>query len=265
MGVCTCIRKEEGENYDNLTALLSSNNNIKLNIFQPKITSKLKVKKINEINNNINDSHNNYYEKFDKESNYTEFIIANNLNIQKRLQESNPNEEPHDTFSFYIFKRINSIRKNPQKYIKIIRESKSKISLNKHGILIYKSKVKVALNNGEKAFDDAIEFLKLTQPMNNLIYIPKMTIAIPNNEYDINNKEYLKNEVRKKIDNNINIKIYWKDYINDAETCFILTIVDDSKLRLGSKREDILNPNIKNIGISSGKIGQSFVTYFTLS
>ena len=277
MGACACLRKENDDNCDNLTAFFSnlynngkSNFNTQSEISQQ--NTKLKSKNLIPLNNtnnksnNLNNSQNSQIRKYENESfNNSEIIIGNNLNIDNSLSLSNLYDEPHDVFSYYIFKRFNSIRRNPQKYVKTINEAKSKITYDKHGRLIYKSNVKVALISGEKAFDDAIEFLKLTQPMEKLIYNPKMNINIPKIENDIKDKSYLKNEVEKKKKDKINIKIYWKDYISDAETCFILSIVDDSKLRIGSKREDILNPKIKYIGISSGKIGKSFVSCFTFS
>ena len=274
MGACECLRKDNEDNCDNLTAFFSNfYNNGKSNFNTQseasKQNTKLKSKNIIQLNHTNNKINNiNYIQngKYENESiNNSEFLIGNNLNINNSPLYSNLYDEPHDVFSYYIFKRFNSIRRNPQKYVKIINESKSKITYDKHGRLIFKSNVKVALISGEKAFDDAIEFLKLTQPMEKLIYNPKMNINIPKDENDIKDKIYLKNEVEKKKKDKINIKIYWKDYISDAETCFILSIVDDSKLRIGSKREDILNPKIKFIGISSGRIGKSFVSYFTFS
>ncbi len=274
MGACECLRKDNEDNCDNLTAFFSNfYNNGKSNFNTQseasKQNTKLKSKNIIQLNHTNNKINNiNYIQngKYENESiNNSEFLIGNNLNINNSPLYSNLYDEPHDVFSYYIFKRFNSIRRNPQKYVKIINESKSKITYDKHGRLIFKSNVKVALISGEKAFDDAIEFLKLTQPMEKLIYNPKMNINIPTMENDIKDKSYLKNEVEKKKKDKINIKIYWKDYISDAETCFILSIVDDSKLRIGSKREDILNPKIKFIGISSGRIGKSFVSYFTFS
>ena len=41
----------------------------------------------------------------------------------------------------------------------------------KNGRLIYKSKVKVALKKGEESFDEAINQLKQTNPMEKLIFV----------------------------------------------------------------------------------------------
>ena len=100
--------------------------------------------------------------------------------------------------------------------------------------------------------------------MGKLIYNPDLTIVVPNNENDVKSKEYLPQQIQKKIDAGINIKSFWKDIIKDPETCFILTIVDDSGNNAGNKRNDILDKNNKFIGISSIKLGKSFACYIVI-
>ena len=190
--------------------------------------------------------------------------LSNNNNYYFKKKYIDPNGKPEDKFSKYIFNQINSIREDPQSYIDIIRQSKRNIKLDKSGIKIYKSSVKVALNKGEPAFDEAIEILKKTKPMNKLIYNPDFVVELPNNELEITSKEYLGNKVKDKINNKIDIKSFWKDIVKDEETCFILSVVDDSMKNAGNKRNDILNKNNKYIGISSVKIGKSFACYIAL-
>jgi len=100
--------------------------------------------------------------------------------------------------------------------------------------------------------------------MNKLIYNPDFVVELPNNELEIISKEYLGNKVKDKINNKIDIKSFWKDIVKDEETCFILSVVDDSMKNAGNKRNDILNKNNKYIGISSVKIGKSFACYIAL-
>ena len=121
------------------------------------------------------------------------------------------------------------------------------------------------MNSGERAFDLAIEFLRDTEPMNKLIYNPNLTIEVPTNENDIKSKSFLPSQIKKKIDSGVEIKSFWKDVIKDPDTCFILTIVDDSGKNAGNKRSDILDKNSKYIGISSVKIGKSFACYIVIS
>ena len=175
-----------------------------------------------------------------------------------------PNGKPKDEFSKFIFNQINAIREDPQSFIDIIQKSKKNIKIDKSGIKIYKSTCKVALNKGEPAFNEAIEFLRKTKPMNKLIYNQDFVIDLPNNEYDIISKEYLGNKVKEKIERGIDIKSFWKDIVKDEEACFILTVVDDSAKNSGNKRNDILNRDNKYIGISSVRIGRSFACYIVL-
>ena len=67
------------------------------------------------------------------------------------------------------------------------------------------------------------------------------------------------------VDYGINVKSYWRDVIRDPEISFLLMIVDDTGLRRGMKRKDILDPKMKYIGISSIEINGNFVCYITLS
>ena len=162
------------------------------------------------------------------------------------------------------FEQIKAVRQNPKSFIDIIEKAKSHITLDKSGIKVYKTSVKVALNKGEAAFDEAIEILKKTESMKKLKYNPNFLIEIPNNEIDIKSKEYLIDQVKLKLDAGVDIKSFWKDIVKDAESCFILTLVDDSGKYPGYKRNDILNKNNKYIGISTARVGRSFACYIAL-
>ena len=63
---------------------------------------------------------------------------------------------PNDNFSKYILEQINKIRIDPQSFIKVIEEAKTNIVKTKNCGYIYKGKIKVALSNGESAFNKAI-------------------------------------------------------------------------------------------------------------
>ena len=193
-----------------------------------------------------------------------DYISNNNNYIFKSKKYIDPNGKPFDEFSKYIFNHINSIRQDPQSYINIIKKAKQNIKFDKSGIKIYKSLVKVALNRGEEAFNETIEFLKNVKPMNKLIYNPDFVIDLPKTEYDIISKEYLGNKVKEKIDSGIDIRSFWKDIVKDEESCFILTVVDDSLKNPGNKRNDIFNRENKYIGISSIKLGKNFACYIVL-
>ena len=184
----------------------------------------------------------------------------NNNNLSSRSH----NGKPEDNFSLYLFEQINALRQNPQSFIDIIEKAKSHITLDKSGIKVYKTSVKVALNKGEAAFDEAIEILKKTEPMKKLKFNPDFLIEIPTNEVDVKSKEYLTDKVKLKLDAGVDIKSFWKDIVKDAESCFILTLVDDSAKNPGNKRNDLLNKDNKYIGISTARVGRSFACYIVL-
>ena len=187
-----------------------------------------------------------------------------NFKIQNSINLNSENNLPKDDFSKYIFEHINKIRKNPKEFIEIIEESKSNIKIDKKGKLIFKHKVKVALSEGEPVFNEAISILERTTQMNELIFNPNICVPIPDNENDIKSKNYL-NEKIEEIKQNYPISSYWRDIITDPETSFILMIVDDSSKKTRIKRNDILNPDYKYIGICSVTIGKTFGCYVTFS
>ena len=184
----------------------------------------------------------------------------NNNNLSSRSH----NGEPEDSFSKYIFEKINELRKNPKSFIDIIENAKKNITIDKSGVKVYKTCVKVALDNGESAFDEAIEVLKKIEPMKKLKYNPDFVIDLPTNELDVKSKEYLTEQVKLKIDAGVDVKSFWKDIVNDAESCFILTVVDDSGKNNRKNRKDILNKDNKYIGISTVRIGRSFACYIVI-
>ena len=171
---------------------------------------------------------------------------------------------PSDEFSKYIFTQINLLRENPSSYINLIQGSESNIQRDKKNRLIYKTKLKVALDKGIKAFEEAKLILSNTKPMPKLNFDYDMKLKLPKNEINIKSNNYLKNQVLIKGDKGISIKAYWKEIIYDPETCFVLMIVDDNGKKAGFKRRNLLNPEYKYIGISSININNNFICYITL-
>ena len=171
---------------------------------------------------------------------------------------------PSDEFSKYIFIQINLLRENPSSFINLIQGSESNIQRDKKNRLIYKTKLKVALDKGIKAFEEAKLILSNTKPMTKLNFDYDMKLKLPKNEINIKSNNYLKNQILIKGDKGINIKAYWKEIIYDPETCFVLMIVDDNGKKAGFKRRNLLNPEYKYIGISSKMIGNNFICYITL-
>ena len=195
----------------------------------------------------------------------------NSIVIDKKEIEANATQEisksilPEDNYSKYLLEQINKIRIDPQSFIGVIEDAKANIVKSRFGGYAYNGKIKIALAEGEPAFDDAIEFLKSTESMEILEYSPLLTVKLPQNESEIKDFNDLKIKVEEMLEEGINIKSYWRDIIRDPEISFLLMIVDDTGSRRGMKRKDILNPKMKYIGISSIEINGSFVCYITLS
>ena len=231
----------------------------------------------NNINNNINiiNTDQNLFEIKENNSN-NNYILEENIEIKKESNsENNENtnenyifkttsERPKDDFSEYIFDNINKIREDPQSYINVIEQAKKNIILDKKGIIIYKSTVKVALTRGLPAFDETINYLRKLKPMSKLIFSNELMVDSPINEEQIKDKKYMNEQINIKVQKGIPIKSFWRDIIKDPQTCLILMIVDDNGPNSGKKRNDILDPNMQCIGITSKKIGKSFASYMTL-
>ena len=242
--------KIENQNSKNYSNDINSKRKLDENISvkQKQIKNKNSKKSVNKkINLDINEI------KLKRELNSN---LNNNIINEKKQM---------DDFSQYIFNHINKIRENPQSFISDIEEAKPYILYNKSKKLIYKKNVKVALSEGIPAFQEAISILKICKPMNKLIFEPKLMVKLPDNEDDIIDKEYFKYEIRKMISEGIPIKSYWRDIINDPETSFLMMIVDDTGKKSGMKRNDILDPNMKYIGICSKSIGKYFICFLTFS
>ena len=189
---------------------------------------------------------------------------------EQKEKEENKNEINaailNDNFSKYLLEQINKIRADPQSFIGIIEDAKDNIKKDRHGKYYYNgNKIKVALREGESAFDETIEFLKSCQPMNPLNFSQELIPTPPKNEDEVQDRNYLRKRVQEMMYKGIRINSYWRDVIKDAEICFLLMIVDDNGSNKGLKRNDILCPGMKNIGVSSVEINGKFVNYFILS
>ena len=93
----------------------------------------------------------------------------------------------------------------------------------------------------------------------------ELCVDISEDETEFKSGDYLREKIKEKIDDGIIVRAFWRDIIKDPEINFLLTIVDDNAIRRGDKRNDILDPNMKYIGINSASLGNNFVCYTVLS
>lgn len=214
-------------------------------------------------NNKTNDFNTNYNKN--KNYNYNNYNIIRNQYNNLNLNFSSASIYPNDNYSRYLLEQINKIRADPQSFIGVIEDSKGNIVRGKYGRLIYNGKIKIALSKGESAFNEAIEYLKNASSMKKLEFSHIITPKLPSNESEIRDNNDLGKKVNRMIDNGIIIKSYWRDVIKDPEISFLLMIVDDNGFKSGKRRKDIMNPNMRYIGITSTEINGYFVCYITLS
>ena len=195
-------------------------------------------------------------------------IIENN-NYDDNNDEFLLNEK-YANYPYKIVELINNIREDPVGYADIVEQSIQNIVLEedkedpsiKH--LIYKKKIKVALTTGEKAFQEAIDYLRTLSPLPPLEFSQEKCIPLPNTEEELNNPSFLKNQV-KVLREQTRIDVFFKDLIKIPEISGLLMIVDDTNKNAGKKRRALLSNELKYIGVSSKFIGRTFVAYFSFS
>ena len=178
---------------------------------------------------------------------------------ENEYQENEPKkikQDKNNKYSDYpekMLNLINIIRSDPASYADIIEDSIQNITEEQDRNdesktrIIYKKKVKVALNRGEIAFKDAADELRNMEPL------PPLELS-----------SYLREQV-KVLREKTNIDVFFKDLIKIPEVSALLMIVDDSEKNPGKKRQAVLNKDFKYIGISSKFIGKTFIAYFAFS
>ena len=213
------------------------------------------------LNNYRNKSFDNKLEK--KESHEWKKIQNFRINAYKNYAENFRYKtayimNPKDNYSKFLYEQINKIRKDPKSYIQFIKDEINNMKMDSYGRLIYNRKIKIELNEGVAAFNNAINYLENIKPMDKLQFNELLSIQIPKNENDIKDENYMKNKVENIIYNGFIIKSFWREIIKEPEICFLIMIIDEIK------RNDILNPNMKYIGITSHEINGNFVCFITL-
>ena len=260
------IEKKEKSDLNEDFEIIDKDENIENKNKKEKINQKLKnyLDKNNEIFQTISEKNATINVEENTSKKNTIEIVEKESDSESLEENIIDKTQPQDSFSRYIFSQINLLRENPSSFIELIQNSESNIK-NEGNRLIYKTKLKVLLNKGIKAFEEAKLILSNTKPMEKLIYNYDMNLKLPKKEINIRSNEYLKNQVAKKNSTGVKIKAYWKEIIYEPETCFVLMIVDDNGKKAGFKRRSILNPEYKYIGICSKMVNDKFICYITLN
>ena len=149
-----------------------------------------------------------------------------------------------------VFHLINKIRKNPQDFISVIEQGEKYIKEINGRKIFEDNGLKVSLNEGKTMFKDCAEYLKTLKPMDELNFCDDIVLECPKEENKIKDKNIFKEKVLEKKDK-FGILAYFKDSIYIPEISVLLMMVDDAVQSPRKKRETLLNPNFKFIGISS--------------
>ena len=266
--------KDDKEKKDN-----NDNKNINENMFFQNIKADIKTNIENPAKIDPNIDKTNKLKKSDIEK-VQKNDDKNKLNEKKTDSKEKMEEKeimPKNQYNQRVFELINQIRLNPPEYSQTILDNINYVITETHEIVnketgieekkqstVFKKKVKVILYRGEESFLEAAEILKKTSPMEKLKFNKDIIIPLPNNEEDIINTSFIKTKVNE-IRENFNINIYFKEYIKNPEIAVLLMIVDDSENFGGKKRECLLNPNLKYIGIDNKFIGTKFIAHLSFS
>ena len=92
----------------------------------------------------------------------------------------------------------------------------------------------------------------------------KIVLPLPKTEEEMMNHKFINNKANELM-KKTKINFYFQEYIKNPEVAVLMMIVDDNKNMNGAKRNNILNPELKYIGINSTFIGKNFVAYFSFS
>ena len=243
-------------NFNQKDDLLGLDNQISLNQNEINDVNNYESNEKNDINDNNENNENN--ENFHKDEN----INDNNINV-----------DPYAKYADYpekIVEIINKIREDPVGYADMIEESikyiieeedKKDPSITR---LIFKKKVKVALNKGEPLFREAADYLRTLSPLPPLEFNYEKCIPLPDNEDELKDPTFLREQV-KLIREKTEIDVFFKDLIKIPEVSGLLMIVDDTNKNVGKKRLALLNKDLKYIGVTSKFIGKTFIAYFAFS
>ncbi len=206
--------------------------------------------------------------------------IETNVEEINKISDINTDEQDEiDNLNYpeTLLKIINIIRTQPQlyaekvdyavRYIKIENQIiNDKITGQKQTIEkpIFKKKVKVALNKGESVFYETSKRLREMISIPPLEMNNNLLINLPNTKKEIYDNKYLIKQAEK-IKQKTSLEFFYKDLIKDPNISALLMVVDDTEKNEFKKRDIILNPDLRYVGINCRYIGKTFVAYLGFS
>lgn len=171
-----------------------------------------------------------------------------------------------------MIKFINLVRTKPVDFAKIIKDHIPYIQENtrkhkKSNFYIQKPNIcKIGLIKGPVAFEEAAERLILGDLLEPLEYREDLCMQISSEREDWTNKVYLDHYLQDKAEY-LNYSFFAFHFDLDCVcplTSTVLQVVDDNCFHF-QRRDNILNPEYKYIGVTNKKIGNSFCVYISFA
>ena len=265
---CKCANSAEGEEEINKKALEDGTDENSPNEFNKNFNKNENLLGFNN-QENINQEENQNNQEQMNPQNQEPFNSDENAQFNYQNELNNQNLKYSD-YPERIVELINNIREDPVGYADIIEDSIKYIveeedkSDPSNVRLIFKKKVKVALNKGEPAFREAAEYLRSLTSLPPLEFSQEKCIPLPDNEEELKDPTYLREQVRQ-IREQTEVDVFFKDLIKIPEVSGLLMIVDDTNKNAGKKRMALLNKDLKYVGVTSKFVGKTFIAYFAFS
>ena len=152
-----------------------------------------------------------------------------------------------------VFYLINKIRTSPSEFITVIEQAEKYIKEINGRKIFDGNGIKVSLNEGKTMFRDCAQYLKTLAPMEELNFCDDIVLECPTDESKIKDINIFKEKVLEKKEKT-GIIAYFKDSVRIPEISVLLMLVDDAIKNPRKKRETLLNPNYKYIGISASDV-----------
>ena len=178
------------------------------------------------------------------------YSIENILNEKNQESKEISSNLPLTNYVKKVFSLINNVRLNPANYVQLIDETQKYIKEINGRKIFDDNRIKVSLNEGKKMFEDCSDYLKRLQPMEEFVFCDDIVLECPKDEQKIKDINYFREKLMEKKEK-FGIEAYFKDSIKIPEISVLLMLVDDSAKNPRKKRETLLNPKYKFIGISS--------------
>ena len=184
------------------------------------------------------------------------YSIENILNEKYEESKEITSIYPLTDYVKKVFFLINKIRTSPSEFVKAIEQAEKCIKEIDGRKVFDGNGIKVSLNEGKTMFKDCEEYLKTLSPMEELNFCDDIVLESPTEEKKIKDINIFKEKDLEKKDK-FGISAYFKDSIRIPEISVLLMLVDDAIKNPRKKREALLNPKFKYIGISASDVNIS--------